>query len=670
MTKTAKCLVVVESPAKVKTINKILGDKFKVVSSMGHVIDLPKSTLGIDIENDFKPRLITIRTKLATLKKLKADAKGKKEIYIATDPDREGEAIGWNLAQEIGEGKKVFRVVFHEITKEAVTKAFQHVREFDPQKIDAQTARRVLDRLVGYQLSPLLWKKVGSGLSAGRVQSVALRLIVDRDKEIAAFIPVEYWDIDVDLKKKDHADILSASLDKIKGEKPDIKNEEQAKALAEEIKKQSFKISDVTAKDVRRNPLPPFITSTLQQEAFNKLGFNTARTMMIAQELYEGVDLGGEDTVGLITYMRTDSVNIANEAKDRVRHYIKENFNENYLPEKPNVYKSKKSAQEAHEAIRPSDVYRKPEDVRKFLTEDQYKIYELIWRRFVSCQMTPAVFTQKRILIGAGDFEFSASASSLKFDGYLSIYRDDDDEQKTVDLSKFQKDDALELVKVDPSQHFTKPPARYSEATLVRALEEDGIGRPSTYAPIINTLVMRNYVLRDKGYFTSTELGRKICAMLMEYFPKIMDIGFTATMETDLDLIEEGTMKYLELLKEFYPPFKEELDYAMANIEKTVSLVERKCPDCGKQMAIKWGRKGKFLSCSGFPACRHAEAFPTGVKCPEANCTGELVERRSGRGTVFYGCSRYPDCTYTSRQLPQTSGTIQVSGEAPSDEQT
>lgn len=668
MTKSAKCLVVVESPAKVKTINKILGDKYKVVSSMGHVIDLPKSSLGIDVENDFKPRLITIRTKLSTLKKLKADAKSKKEIYLATDPDREGEAIGWNLAQAIGEGKKVFRVVFHEITKEAVLKAFKNVREFDPKKIDAQTARRVLDRLVGYQLSPLLWKKVGSGLSAGRVQSVALRLIVDRDKEIAAFIPVEYWDIDVDLKKKDHADILSASLDKIKGEKPVIKNETDAKAIAEEIKKQLFKISDVTEKDVRRNPLPPFITSTLQQEAFNKLGFNTARTMMIAQELYEGVDLGGEDIVGLITYMRTDSVNIANEAKDRVRHYIKESFNKNYLPEKPNVYKSKKSAQEAHEAIRPSDVYRKPEDVKKFLTEDQYKIYELIWRRFVSCQMTPAVFTQKRILIAAGDFEFSASASSLKFDGYLSIYRDDDDEQKTVDLSKFQKDDALELVTVNPSQHFTKPPARFSEATLVRALEEDGIGRPSTYAPIINTLVMRNYVLRDKGYFTSTELGRKICAMLMEYFPKIMDVGFTATMETDLDLIEEGTMKYLELLKEFYPPFKEELDYAMANIEKTVSLVERKCPKCGKQMAVKWGRKGKFLSCSGFPACRHAESFPTGVKCPQAGCAGELVERRSGRGAVFYGCSRYPDCTYTSRQLPQDNEGIQTGTERPIDE--
>lgn len=653
MAKSAKCLVVVESPAKVKTINKILGDKYKVVSSMGHVIDLPKSTLGIDIENDFKPRLITIRAKLATLKKLKADAKSKTEIYIATDPDREGEAIGWNLAQEIGEGKKIFRVVFHEITKEAVTKAFKNVREFDLKKIDAQTARRVLDRLVGYQLSPLLWKKVGSGLSAGRVQSVALRLIVDRDREIAAFIPVEYWDITVDLKKKGDADILSASLDKVSGKKPEIKTESEAQALVAEIKKQNFVISDVAEKEVRRNPLPPFITSTLQQEAFNKLGFNTARTMMIAQTLYEGVDLGGEDTVGLITYMRTDSVNIADEAKIRVRSYIKDHFNKNYLPETPNVYKSKKSAQEAHEAIRPSDVFRKPEDIKQFLTEDQYKIYELIWRRFVSCQMTPAVFLQKRILIAAGNFEFSASASSLKFDGYLSIYRDDDDEVVKIDLSKFQKDDPMELVETHPGQHFTKPPPRFSEATLVRALEEDGIGRPSTYAPIIHTLTMRNYVMRDKGYFTSTELGKKVCDMLLEYFPKIMDIGFTATMETDLDLIEEGTMKYLELLSVFYPPFKEELDYAMANIEKTITFVDKKCPLCSKQMVMKWGRKGKFLSCSGFPACRHAEAFPTGVKCPEPGCTGELVERRSGRGSTFYGCSRYPDCTYTSRQLPK-----------------
>jgi len=655
MVKSAKALVVVESPAKVKTINKILGDKFKVVSSMGHVIDLPKSTLGIDIEHDFKPKLIVIRAKQQTLKKLKAEAKGKKEIFIATDPDREGEAIGWNLAQEICEGKKLYRVVFHEITKEAVLKAFKNVREFDKKKIDAQTARRVLDRLVGYHLSPLLWKKVGSGLSAGRVQSVALRLIVERDREIAAFIPQEYWEITVDLKRKDGADVITASLEKVEQKKPEITSQAQAQELVSRIQQRSFQISDVTEKEVRRNPAPPFITSTLQQEAFNKLGFNTARTMMIAQELYEGVDLGDGETVGLITYMRTDSVNIADEAKKRVRDYIGQSFSSEYLPATPNVYKSKKSAQEAHEAIRPSDVFRKPQDIKSSLTEDQYKIYELIWRRFVSCQMMPAVFLQKRILITAGEFNFSASASTLKFDGYLVLDYGSEEKEKQIDLSKFQKEDVLELVKVEPSQHFTKPPPRYSEATLVRALEEGGIGRPSTYAPIIHTLAFRNYVLRDKGYLSSTELGQKICDLLIEYFPKVMNVNFTATMENHLDLIEEGELEYLKLVQEFYPPFKEELDYAMATIEKTTVLTDRQCPDCGKPLAVKWGRRGRFLSCSGFPACRYAQPFATDVKCPEPGCTGEVVERRSKRGTTFYGCSRYPDCKYTARQLPKAA---------------
>ena len=655
MVKSAKALVVVESPAKVKTINKILGDKFKVVSSMGHVIDLPKSTLGIDIEHDFKPKLIVIRAKQQTLKKLKAEAKGKKEIFIATDPDREGEAIGWNLAQEICEGKKLYRVVFHEITKEAVLKAFKNVREFDKKKIDAQTARRVLDRLVGYHLSPLLWKKVGSGLSAGRVQSVALRLIVERDREIAAFIPQEYWEITVDLKQKDGADVITASLEKVEQKKPEITSQAQAQELVSRIQQRSFQISDVTEKEVRRNPAPPFITSTLQQEAFNKLVFNTARTMMIAQELYEGVDLGDGETVGLITYMRTDSVNIADEAKKRVRDYIGQSFSSEYLPATPNVYKSKKSAQEAHEAIRPSDVFRKPQDIKSSLTEDQYKIYELIWRRFVSCQMMPAVFLQKRILITAGEFNFSASASTLKFDGYLVLDYGSEEKEKQIDLSKFQKEDVLELVKVEPSQHFTKPPPRYSEATLVRALEEGGIGRPSTYAPIIHTLAFRNYVLRDKGYLSSTELGQKICDLLIEYFPKVMNVNFTATMENHLDLIEEGELEYLKLVQEFYPPFKEELDYAMATIEKTTVLTDRQCPDCGKPLAVKWGRRGRFLSCSGFPACRYAQPFATDVKCPEPGCTGEVVERRSKRGTTFYGCSRYPDCKYTARQLPKAA---------------
>ncbi|MDP8264559.1 MAG: type I DNA topoisomerase [Candidatus Aceula lacicola] len=649
----ANSLVVVESPAKVKTINKILGKSFKVVSSMGHLIDLPKSTLGIDVEDNFKPKLIIIRSKQKFLKALKKEALKKKNIYIATDPDREGEAIGWNLAKEIGEGKKVYRVTFHEITKDAVLKAFDHVREFDEKKIDAQIARRVLDRLVGYQLSPLLWKKVGSGLSAGRVQSVALRLIVERDRAITAFNPQEYWQMSVDLRKTDSQDILNASLDKIDGERIDLKSKEETDQIVNEVKQQQFSISDVTEKEVRRNALPPFITSTLQQEAFNKLNFNTSRTMMVAQQLYEGVDLGDGETIGLITYMRTDSVNIADEAKKRVRDLIQQQYGEAYLPEKPSEYKSKKRAQEAHEAIRPSDVFRKPEDMRSFLTEEQYKIYELIWRRFVSCQMTPAVYLQKRILISAGKFDFSASASSLKFDGCLALDQSSKDKDSELDLSQFKKEDALDLADVYPTQHFTKSPPRYSEATLVRAMEEGGIGRPSTYAPIIKTLVMRNYVYRENGYFSSTELGFTIIDLLVEYFPRIMDISFTATMEERLDLIEDGELDYAKLLNEFYAPFKEELDYATENIEKITTLTDHKCPECQKPLAIKWGRNGKFLSCSGFPECKHSQSFLTGVKCPEENCEGELVERRSRRGTTFYGCSRYPECTFTSRQLPK-----------------
>ncbi|MDP8266130.1 MAG: type I DNA topoisomerase [Candidatus Aceula meridiana] len=649
----AKSLVIVESPAKVKTINKILGKAYKVVSSMGHLIDLPKSTLGIDLENNFKPKLIVIRSKQKLLTKLKKEAKTKTNIYIATDPDREGEAIGWNLANEIGKDKNVYRVSFHEITKEAVLKAFENLREFDSKKIDAQIARRVLDRLVGYQLSPLLWKKVGAGLSAGRVQSVALRLIVERDKAIAAFIPQEYWQVSVDLKKENSEDILNASLDKIAEDKPDLKSQSQTDGIVEEIKGEQFVISDVSEKEIRRNPSPPLITSTLQQAAFNKLGFNTGRTMMMAQQLYEGIDLGDGETIGLITYMRTDSVNIANEAKNRVRKFIEEGYGKEYLPETPNVYKSKKSAQEAHEAIRPSDVFRRPEDIKSFLTDEQYKIYELIWRKFVSCQMTPAVFKQKRISVAAGRFEFSASASSIKFDGHLTLNQDERGKDSEMDLSQFVKDDPLNLIEVKPTQHFTKPPPHFSEATLVRGLEENGIGRPSTYAPIINTLAMRNYVYREKGYFSSTELGTTICDLLVEYFPRIMDFGFTAMMEEHLDLIEEGELDYSKLLNEFYEPFKEELDYATEKIEKVITLFDKNCPLCGKPLAVKWGRNGKFLSCSQFPECKHSEAFPTGIDCPEDGCTGELVERRSRRGATFYGCSCYPKCTFTSRRLPK-----------------
>ena len=649
-----KAIVIVESPAKVKTINKFLGDKFKVLSSMGHLVDLPRSTLGVDIENGFQPKLIVVRSKSKFFKKLKENTKNAQKIYFATDPDREGEAIGWNLIEHIGDGKKIYRVTFQEITKEAVLKAFEHPREFDTKKIDAQVARRILDRIVGYKISPLLWKKVGSRLSAGRVQSVALRIIVERERKIEKFIPEEYWQIAVDLKKEEYGDLLTAALEKIDNEKCELHSEEETQRIVDDIKNQEFTVSDISQREVKRKAGPPLITSTLQQEAFNKLRFNASRTMMLAQQLYEGIDLGDGETVGLITYMRTDSVNISQEATDRVRRFISANYGKKYLPKTPNKYKSKKSAQEAHEAIRPSHVSRKPADMRRFLDDDQYKLYELIWNRFVSSQIVPAVYQYKKIEITAGKYQFGASGSTLLFDGFLTVDKGLREEESKIDFSHYAKGDPLSLEDVKPTQHFTKPSPRYSDASLVKALEEYGIGRPSTYASIIQTVVLRNYVIRDRGYLKPTELGGLICDLLVEHFSKIMDLGFTAKMEDSLDLIEEGEMDSSDLLNEFYKPFKEELDYAEANIVKTENFVDKNCPECNRQMVVKWGRRGKFLSCSGFPECKFAQPFTVGVKCPEETCDGELVKRKSKRG-AFYGCSKYPDCTYVTQELPEGS---------------
>ena len=649
----AKAIVVVESPTKVKTINKILGKKFKVVSSMGHLIDLPKSTLGVDIENDFVPKMIVVRAKQKQLTQLKKVSEKAKDIYFATDPDREGEAIGWNLIDHIGVDKKIFRVTFQEITKTAVLKAFEHPREFDRQKIDAQVARRILDRIVGYKISPILWKKVGSRLSAGRVQSVALHIIVMREREIQRFVPKEYWQIAVDLKKNEYEDILTASLERIDGEKFELANQQVTDKMVEELKYQEYVVSSISQREVKRKASPPLITSTMQQEAFNKLKFNANKTMMTAQQLYEGIDLGDGETVGLITYMRTDSVNVSAEALEHVRGFIKNTYGENYLPETPNKFKSKKSAQEAHEAIRPSDVLRTPGSLVRYLTDDQFKLYRLIWNRFVSSQMVDAVYQYKKMEITSGRCLFGASGSTLLFDGYLTIDKESREEESKLDFSHFAKDDKLNLVEMRPTQHFTKPPPRYSDASLVKALEEDGIGRPSTYAAIIQTLVFRNYVQRERGYFQPTELGILICDLLVEYFPKIMDTGFTAMMEEKLDLIEEGKIDRATLLREFYQPFEEELTYAENNIVKTENFVDKECPECGKKMVVKWGRRGKFLSCSGFPECKFAQPFTSGVKCPEENCDGELVKRKSRRGSPFYGCSKYPKCTYVTNKLPE-----------------
>jgi DNA topoisomerase-1 len=649
-----KSLVIVESPTKAKTISKILGSEFSVVSSMGHLIDLPQKELGVDIEKGFAPNYAVIPGRVKVLNTLKKESKGKDKIYVATDPDREGEAIGWHIKDKVLKKKKVLRVSFHEITASAVKDAFKKPRDFDLKMIEAQVGRRVLDRIVGYFLSPLLWKKIARGLSAGRVQSVALRLIVERERAIQNFIPQEYWEIEAELSKKNEENTFKAKLDKIEDKKAQIKNKEEADKLVEDIRTQQFKISEVKKSEKKRYAESPFITSTLQQEAFNKLKFNAAKTMVVAQQLYEGIDIGQDLSVGLITYMRTDSPRVAPEAIKEVRSYILKNFGKDYLPETPNVYKVRKLAQEAHEAIRPTLITNTPESLKEFLSPSQYKLYELIYNRFLASQMTPARYQLTSVYILAGKYLFLASGSTLLFDGFTVVYNrnnNNEDKEKNI-IPELEKDEVLDLVKLSPSQHFTKPPPRFSDSSLVKALEEEGIGRPSTYAPIISTLIFRDYARRLKGYFYTTELGFKVCDLLVEYFPKIMDVKFTAAMEEELDEIEEGRLNRIKVLEDFYAPFKISLDYAQSHIKKEVITSSEICDKCGRPMIIKWGRRGKFLSCSDFPKCKNSKSITSGVKCPESDCGGELIERRSKRG-FFYGCSNFPKCTFTSRTLPQ-----------------
>ena len=656
-----KGLVIVESPTKAKTIGKILGDSFTVVSSMGHIIDLPQKKLGVDMENNFEPEYVTITGRQKVLAELKKGAKGKETVYVATDPDREGEAIGWQIKERILKKANILRVTFHEITPSAVKEAFNHPREFDTNMVEAQVGRRILDRIMGYFLSPLLWKKIARGLSAGRVQSVALRLIIEREREIQKFISQEYWDIEAELAKGESK--FSAKLDKADGNKVEIKNKEEADRLSGDIKTKQFAVSDIKKSEKRRNPDAPFITSTMQQEAFNKLRFNANKTMSVAQQLYEGIDIGQDNPVGLITYMRTDSPRVAPEAIKEVRDYIAMSFGKDYLPETPNVYKVKKLAQEAHEAIRPTFVSRHPDSLKNFLTPDQIKLYELIYNRFVSSQMKPAVYAVVSVAIEAGKYQFNASGSTLTFSGFMAVYaktEEEDGEEGKEEKEKakknvipvLEKGEILQLLNLLPAQHFTKPPARYSDSSLIKALEEDGIGRPSTYAPIMYTLVLRDYVRRIKGYLNPTELGFKVCDLLVEYFPKIIDVKFTAAMEEELDQIEEGSIGRLKVLQDFYAPFKVSLDFAQANIKKEVITTDQVCDKCGKPMIVKWGRRGKFLSCSDFPACKNSKSITSGVKCPQEGCGGELIERRSARG-FFYGCSNFPKCTFTSRTLPE-----------------
>jgi len=651
-------LVIVESPTKAKTIKKYLGSRYQVAASLGHVIDLPKSQIGIDIENNFTPKYITIRGKGSILRELKNAGKKAKKIFLAADPDREGEAICWHLSRALGiDADTPCRVEFNEITKNAVKEAFKNPRVIDQDKVDAQQARRVLDRLVGYKISPLLWKKVKKGLSAGRVQSVALRLIVEREEEIANFVPEEYWTLLAHLQA-DGA-IFSAKYYGKKGKKHVPASKEEVEEVLAGLKTQEFYVDDTKKRERKRNPAPPFTTSSLQQEASRKLGFTTRKTMSVAQELYEGIKLGKEGVVGLITYIRTDATRISQNAQNEARQYIEQEYGKKYLPAKPPVYTAKKGAQEAHEAIRPTAVERIPEKVKSYLTRDQYRLYRLIWERFVASQMSPAVYDTVTITIQAGDFEFRATGSQIKFDGFMKLYvegKDTEEKEEDSLLPEVTPAQKLKLLELEPEQHFTQPPPRYSEAMLVKTLEEKGIGRPSTYAPIIHTLQVRGYITREKKVFFSTELGRVVLEQLLEFFPDIFDVDFTAHMEEQLDEIAEGKKDWVSVIKNFYDSFAKRLAVAEDHMEKVIIAPEEsdeQCPQCGRRLVYKMGRYGKFLACPGFPDCRFAKPIvkELDVECPE--CGKPLVERRTKRNRIFYGCSGYPDCNFTTWDVPQ-----------------
>ncbi len=722
----AHSLVIVESPAKAKTIGKYLGKGYRVKASVGHIKDLPKSKLGVDIEDDFKPTYKVISGKKQTITELKKAAEGAEHIYLALDPDREGEAIAFHLAEELSAKKKgrkkaddgedktfdgrIQRILFNEITKKAIQAAVKAPKALDKHLYEAQQARRILDRLVGYQLSPLLWEKVRRGLSAGRVQSVSLRIICERERDIKAFNIEEYWSLHAQLEGSQQP-TFEAKLAKIDGKKPEIGDETLAKGLVDEFKAQPFLLKEVVRKERRRKAAPPFITSTLQQEAARKLGFTAKRTMRAAQGLYEGVDLGDEGSVGLITYMRTDSTRISDDALAEARDLINKKYGADYLPEKPNVYKSKKGSQDAHEAVRPTSVNYEPSQIKGFLEKDQFKLYDLIWKRFMACQMAHAVMDQTSLVIEAGRGEFRASGSVIKFPGFLAIYqegRDDDkeDENETKDQLPDLKDgETLKLLELRPDQHFTEPPPRFTEASLIKELEEKGIGRPSTYAAILSNIVDREYVHKEDKRLAPTDLGFIVNDLLVENFPNVMNVEFTAKMEQELDGVEEGSCNMVGAVRDFYEPFEKNLERAkvhMKNMKAQEIETEVVCEKCGKPMVIKWGRRGEFLACTGYPECRHTCEFQKddegrvipmkmevtgefcaecaspmilkkgrygsflacsrypdckatrsvniGVECPL--CGGNVVERRTKKGKVFFGCSAYPKCTFASWSKP------------------
>ena len=654
-----KTLVIVESPSKAKTIGKYLGSSYKVIASVGHVRDLPKSKLGINVANDFEPEYISIRGKGDLIKELKKEAKAAGKIYLATDPDREGEAISWHLAFLLGlDPDQPCRIVFNEITKDAIKKAVKEPRPIDLGLVDAQQARRVLDRLVGYQISPLLWRKIRRGLSAGRVQSVALKIICDRENQIQNFIPQEYWNIAVQFKK---GKTFTARLAEVNKKKITIESKAAADKVLSDLKAGTYQVSSIVRRERQRKPFAPFTTSSLQQDAANKLNFTTKKTMMVSQQLYEGVEIKGTGTVGLVTYIRTDSVRISDEARAMAHEYIEENFGKSYTAR--NIYTNKKKdIQDAHEAIRPSRITLDPESIKDSLTKDQYNLYRLIWTRFLASQMAPAKFDSMQVSIANGDYGLKASGSKLIFDGYQRVYSPNLEEDKDKLLPDLEEGEILKAEEVNGEQKFTEPPARFTEASLVKELEEKNIGRPSTYAPIIATILDRKYISREKKTLVPTDLGFLVTQLMEEYFKEIADTGFTADMEDKLDDVETRKRDWKQVVRDFYGPFEKELEFADNAIEKVEiedQITDEVCELCGKPMAIKTGRFGEFLACTGYPECKNTKAIvkTIGVKCPD--CGGDLVAKRGRSGKIFYGCSNYPTCTRaywykpTERKCPQ-----------------
>lgn len=650
--KRASTLVIVESPSKAKTINKYLGADYIIKSSVGHIIDLPKSRLAIDVDNNFRPEYITIRGKAKILNDLKKSAAAVKSVLLATDPDREGEAISWHLKNALSsKNDNIKRIEFHEITESAVNEAILHPRDINVNLVNAQQARRILDRIVGYNISPVLWKKVKRGLSAGRVQSVALKVICEREKEIDGFIPDEYWSLDAELKAKGKK--FTAALSLHKGEKIKIHNSDEVDAILARLEGVSFSVKEIKKQERRRKPSAPYITSKLQQDASTRLGYTSKKTMMVAQQLYEGIDVTGVGPVGLITYMRTDSTRVSDTALVSVREYISNNFEKGYLPDSPNVYSNKKGAQDAHEAIRPTDVSRTPESIKGDLTRDQYRLYELIWKRFVASQMTSEVSETISVAIDAGEYTFRASGSTLLFRGFTAV--DNDEKSEKNKIPELKEGDQVELVEYLPEQHFTTPPPRFNDASLVKFLEESGIGRPSTYAPTIDTLLRRFYASRQGKQLVPTVLGKLVNEIMINHFQDLVSIDFTSKMEEKLDMVEDEKTDWVAMLSDFYPPFKAVVVKAEADIQDMKNILDEEtdlvCEKCSRKMLKKLGKYGYFLACSGFPECRNSKPFPMGI-CPKCG-TGAIVKRASkNRRGSFYACTTYPECDFLTRETP------------------